>query len=151
MSKLTPLFSVPILFGGRLVTKSCPTLVTPWTVACQAPLSVGFQGIFPTQESNPGLLHCRWILYQPIYKGSCPFFITPLKKKPCQAPMLEIHLLAYTTLYYFWSSSHFPASVFFTKSFRLLPLLTSYQNKQEPMHSKENLVFISFLLTKIIY
>ena len=28
--------------GGGLVTKSCPTLVTPWTVACQAPLSVGF-------------------------------------------------------------------------------------------------------------
>ena len=25
-----------------LVTKSCPTLVTPWTVACQAPLSMGF-------------------------------------------------------------------------------------------------------------
>ena len=22
------------------------------------------QGIFPTQRSNPGLLHCRWILYQ---------------------------------------------------------------------------------------
>ena len=28
------------------------------------------QGIFPTQESNPGLLHCRWILYQPTHKGS---------------------------------------------------------------------------------
>ena len=28
-------------FGG-LVTQSCPTLVTPWTVACQAPLSMGF-------------------------------------------------------------------------------------------------------------
>ena len=28
--------------GGRLVTKSCPTLATPWTVACQAPLSMGF-------------------------------------------------------------------------------------------------------------
>ena len=28
------------------------------------------QGIFPTQESNPGLLHCRWILYQLNYKGS---------------------------------------------------------------------------------
>ena len=28
------------------------------------------QGIFPTQESNQGLLHCRWILYQLIYKGS---------------------------------------------------------------------------------
>ena len=22
-----------------------------------------FQGIFPTQGSNPGLLHCRWIVY----------------------------------------------------------------------------------------
>ena len=28
--------------GGGLVAKSCPTLVTPWTVACQAPLSMGF-------------------------------------------------------------------------------------------------------------
>ena len=25
-----------------LVTKLCPTLATPWTVACQAPLSMGF-------------------------------------------------------------------------------------------------------------
>ena len=29
-----------------------------------------FQGIFPTQGSNPGLLHCRWILYQLSHKGS---------------------------------------------------------------------------------
>ena len=28
--------------GGGLVTKSCPTLVTPWNVACQAPLSIEF-------------------------------------------------------------------------------------------------------------
>ena len=28
--------------GGGLVAKSCPTLVTPWTVAHQAPLSMGF-------------------------------------------------------------------------------------------------------------
>ena len=28
------------------------------------------QGIFPTQGSNPGLLHCRWILYQQSHKGS---------------------------------------------------------------------------------
>ena len=28
--------------GGGLVAKSCLTLVTPWTVACQAPLSMGF-------------------------------------------------------------------------------------------------------------
>ena len=47
--------------------------VTPWTVTCLAPLSMGFprhtrmcchfllQGIFPSQGSNPGLLHCRRI------------------------------------------------------------------------------------------
>ena len=27
--------------GGGVVTESCPTVVTPWTVACQAPLSMG--------------------------------------------------------------------------------------------------------------
>ena len=37
--------------GGGLVTKSCGTLVTPWTVACQAPLSMGF----PRQEYWRGL------------------------------------------------------------------------------------------------
>ena len=31
------------MFGGGLVAKSCLTLATsPWTVACQAPLSMGF-------------------------------------------------------------------------------------------------------------
>ena len=29
-----------------------------------------FQGIFPTQGSNPGLPHCRRILYQLSHKGS---------------------------------------------------------------------------------
>ena len=28
------------------------------------------QGVFPTQRSNPGLPHCRWILYQLRHKGS---------------------------------------------------------------------------------
>ena len=36
---------------GGLVTKSCPTLTTPWTVACQAPLSIEF----PRQEYWGGL------------------------------------------------------------------------------------------------
>ena len=34
------------------------------------PLSL-LQGIFPTQGSNRGLLHCRWILYQLSYEGYC--------------------------------------------------------------------------------
>ena len=32
------------------------------------------QQIFPTQESNWGLLHCRWILYQLSYQGSPDIF-----------------------------------------------------------------------------
>ena len=42
-------------------------LYCPWNSAGQntgvASLSL-LQGIFPTQGSNPGLLHCRQILYQ---------------------------------------------------------------------------------------
>ena len=37
--------------GGGLVAKSCLTLVTPWTVVCQAPLSIEF----PRQEYWSGL------------------------------------------------------------------------------------------------
>ena len=29
-----------------------------------------FQGIFPTQGLNPGLPHCRWVLYQLSHQGS---------------------------------------------------------------------------------
>ena len=48
---------------------------TPWTVDSPGQNSgVGnhslLQGIFPTQGSNPGLLHFRWILYQLSHKGS---------------------------------------------------------------------------------
>ena len=56
---------------------SCVQLfVTLWTVARQAPLSMGvgchslLQGIVPTQGLNSGLLHCRQILYQLSHKGS---------------------------------------------------------------------------------
>ena len=60
--------------------------VTPWTVAHQASLSVGFsrqenwsgshsllQEIFPTQGSNLHLLHFRQILYCLRHQGSPPF------------------------------------------------------------------------------
>ena len=46
--------------GGGLVAKLCSTLVTLWTVACQAPLSMGFSrqeywsGLpFPSPEDLP--------------------------------------------------------------------------------------------------
>ena len=58
------------------VTQSCPTLRphglhSPWNSPGQnagvGSLSL-LQGIFPTQGSNPGLPHCRWILYQLRHK-----------------------------------------------------------------------------------
>ena len=30
------------MYGGGLVIKSCPTLATPWTLASQVPLLMGF-------------------------------------------------------------------------------------------------------------
>ena len=48
-------------------------LLCPWDAPSKN-TGVGFhfvlQGIFPTQGSNPGLLHCRWILYYLIHQGS---------------------------------------------------------------------------------
>ena len=57
--------------------------MTPWAIARQAYLSMGFfrqeyrvsshsllQGIFPTQGSNPSLLHYRQILYNLSHQGS---------------------------------------------------------------------------------
>ena len=67
-----------------LVIQSCPTLCDPmscslWgsSVHGDSPgknTGVGslslLRRIFPTQGSNPGLLHCRWILYQLSCEGS---------------------------------------------------------------------------------
>ena len=89
------------------VAQSCLTLSDP--IECSLPGSsvhgifagkspgVGchslLQGIFPTQQSNPGLLHCRRILYL-LHQGSpgwCAFI--PLfgshKHPLCQAPCLR--------------------------------------------------------------
>ena len=50
-----------------------PWIYSPWHSPGQN-TGVGsrsfLQGIFPTQGSNPGLLHCRQVLYQLSYQGS---------------------------------------------------------------------------------
>ena len=64
-----------VWFG--LVAKLCPTLATPWTIACQAPLSVGFSreeywsglpfplpGYLPNPGVEPG--------YPALQAGSLP-------------------------------------------------------------------------------
>ena len=61
------------------VAQSCSTLGDPIDYLVQGVLQVRIQewvafslllGIFPTQESNCGLLHYRQILYQLSYQGS---------------------------------------------------------------------------------
>ena len=55
--------------GGGLVAKSCLTLATPWSVACQAPLFMGSPG----KNTGVGchfLLQCVCVcahIYIPIY------------------------------------------------------------------------------------
>ena len=55
-------------------------LFTPWNSPGQHP-GVGslslLQGIFPIQGSNPGLPHCRLILYQLSHKGNILISVTP--------------------------------------------------------------------------
>ena len=81
-----------------LVVQSCPTLCDP--IACSLPGSsvhgmlqaritgVGSHSllwrIFPTQRSNPGLLHCRQILYHWIWS---PWFLnSPMQSALSFAP-----------------------------------------------------------------
>ena len=75
-------FSLICFCGGGLVAKSCPTLATLWTVACQPPLSMGFSrqeywsglpfpspGDLPDPGIEPGHLSFRQILYLLNYEG----------------------------------------------------------------------------------
>ena len=86
--------------GGGLVAKSCPTLVNPWTVACQAPLSMGFsrQGYWsglpflsPGDLPDPGIKPRSSALMEDSLS---------ITKSPCCAPEIlfksTIHLYIYT-------------------------------------------------------
>ena len=75
------------------------------------------QGIFPNQGSNPGLLHCRWILYQLSYEGSPHLFYScwNLTQHPKCYLFLEPFL---NCLHSDWSS--FPSE----PPLRLFPSLT---------------------------
>ena len=74
------LHTIPFLLC--LVAQSCPTFCYSWTIAHQAPLSLGIlqprivewvaMSSSPTQGSYPVLPHCRQILYHLSQQGS-PF------------------------------------------------------------------------------
>ena len=146
-----------IFWGTEAPNLSCVQLfVTPWTLTCQAPLSMEFsrseyysgqpfpspghlpnpgikprspalqvdslysespgkpkntgvgilallQRVFLTQESNLGLLYCRWILYQLSYQGSPQYllysmcYVLSIQKILC----FVSHNMNYITILYF--------------------------------------------------
>ena len=77
-SLVTTIFGIPKLLSERSESLSVMSdslqpcgLYSPWNSPGQntgvSSLSL-LQGIFPTQGLNPGLPHCRWILYQLSHK-----------------------------------------------------------------------------------
>ena len=115
---LYPLSHLGMLFSDQLCPILCDPMVCPWNslgkntgVGCHSLL----QGIFLTQESNPGLLHCRQILYQLCYERSllCERFANQFAPKHLSkllsfphyvflAPMSKFQLIINAWIY-FWA------------------------------------------------
>ena len=89
-----------------LVTQSHPDSATPWTVPARllcpwnsSGKNTGvdshslLQGIFLTQGSNPGFLHCREILHSQSHQGSPSYYHFHL--------LFENHIWHPTTVCYF--------------------------------------------------
>ena len=87
-----PGFSVHGIFqarnmgGGDLVAKSCPTLVTPWTIACWCPLYMRFSrheywsGV-PLPSLNPSRGHSKYFIFFSCFRS---YFIDALQNTASQ-------------------------------------------------------------------
>ena len=75
-------------------------------VGCHALL----QGIFPTQGSNPGLPHCRWILYHLSHQGSPRIleWVAYSFSKGEKIPTMELMKISIWTVFLSLSSLSFP-------------------------------------------
>ena len=75
------------------------------------------QGIFPTQGSNPGLLHCRWILYN-LYLSHPPLISSYML---CHHNSLT--LSCHNFIHQFSSPTSFREKVLYTPCFKVLSQL----------------------------
>ena len=82
--------------GGGLFAQSCLTLATPWTVACQAPLSMGFS----RQEYWSGLpFPSAGDLPDPEIEQASPAWqVDSLPQSPLGSPPLGWHARKHTKL-----------------------------------------------------
>ena len=105
--------------GGGLVAKSCLTLVTPWTVACQAPLSMGFSrqeywsglpfpspGDLPDPGIEPASPALQADSYQLSYEGS-PSSVRSLKKQKSSKKTSTSALLSMPKSLTVWISTNY--------------------------------------------
>ena len=136
------------------VTQLCPTLVIPWTVAHQAPLPMEFsrqdigmgnhsllQGIFLTQGSNQGLLHCKQILYCLSPQGSSRLQMAVSSSSLMVWPKKRVY-----QIFILQSQS----SIFSWILFILLVSLTHFSSKiKQMLHKMSFAFFISPFLTHI--
>ena len=80
----TPSWHYALILRCCPVVKLCPTLCDPRNCSLQSPSVHGIfqarvQGIFLAQGLNPGLLHCRQMLYHLSHEGSSSWPNHPLK------------------------------------------------------------------------
>ena len=136
---------------ARVCTHACVCYLlnclfaTLWTVARQAPLSMGFprqeywsglpcllQGIFQTQGSNLGLLHCRQIIYYLSHHGSPCISLLANKLIVNFSKIMKVFLFFLS-----FSSSHFPDFHSLSLIFSPFPLV-SFVN---PSKNKGHLLY----------
>ena len=91
------------------------------------------QGIFPTQRSNPGLPHCRWILYQLSHKGSpkiLEWVAYPFSSRAAQprnwtgvSTLIILFFFKFICIYFFGCTMQHERSYFPLQGSNLCPLL----------------------------
>ena len=99
-----------------------------------------FQGIFPTQGLNPGLLHCRQVLYQLSHRE------TPPVPGPEQIITLECSALKVRRLN--WCFSFMGTVPALGKSGEGPGILWSHQNPGEDGSSKEKITRGKLIATR---
>ena len=134
--------------GGDLVTKSCPTLTVPWTVACQALLSMGFS----RQEYWSGLPFLSpGVLPDSRIKPSFPAFSTSyhLSYRGTRLKYNDPHFFPILTFFPCFLNSVLWFSVHFRHSFwdKFKGVLNIYLS----LHKKSIKYLVFFLLCKWKY
>ena len=126
------------------------------------------QGIFPTQGLNPGLPHCRWILYQLSHKGSpriLEWVAYPVSSKPgspasrdifCSKGFSELPLGQWfsaflTTVQSTYLIFYILFNTHMCNALMSFPLVYSTQICSIPFHSTINFIFFFFQQVTCFY